>query len=132
MQESLEQSILEDETRRSLEDKQLMRKAVRMDAPKLLVGLAVGLVVLGSAIVLVNFNGLQWGLNGEIWGLLLLPLGLWITASAILGGLGPSAQYGLWLHRVMFTWWNWIGSEESEKREENDENERAEPRDKHS
>ncbi len=120
MQESLEQSILEDEARQSLEDKQLMRKAARMDAPKLLVSLSIGLVVLGSGIVLVNFNGLQWGLTGLIWGFLLLPIGLWITASAILGGLGPSGPYRLGFHRVMFIWWNWIGSEESEKREENE------------
>lgn len=89
-----------------------------MDVPKLLVSLALGLVVLGAGIILVNSNGLQWGLNGIIWGLLLLPLGLWITASAILGGLGPSSPYILGLHRVMFFWWNWIGSEEAEKRDE--------------
>lgn len=50
MHETLEQSILEDEARKSLEDKQRMDIMARVDALRLAVGLAVGLVVLGFGI----------------------------------------------------------------------------------
>ncbi|TMI31232.1 hypothetical protein E6H29_05460 [Candidatus Bathyarchaeota archaeon] len=69
MHETLEQSILEDEARKSLEDKQRMDIMARVDALRLAVGLAVGLVVLGFGIFLVNFDEI-------IWGFLLLPIGI--------------------------------------------------------
>jgi len=69
MHETLEQSIREDEARKSLEDKQRMDIMARVDALRLAVGLAVGLVVLGFGIFLVNFDEI-------IWGFLLLPIGI--------------------------------------------------------
>ena len=112
MQESLEQSILKDEARRSLEDKQLRQVIVTVDTIMLVIGPGLCLVVLVSGIILVNF--------GLSWGVLLLPLGLGITASAILGGLGSGAPYGLGRYSIVFVLRKWIQVRESEKRQEID------------
>lgn len=129
MTETLDQSTIEDKMEESTWEEKFARKKWKVNVFKLFAGLSVGLVILGSGIILVNYNGLQWGLSGLIWGFLFLPLGLWITASVILGGLGPSGYYKLWLsprYRTFFQWWYWRGSpEEPEESEQMDESEKA-------
>jgi hypothetical protein len=92
-------------------DRKLLQKVRRADTVKLSVGLSVGLAVLLSGIILVTSGG--FGSLGLLaTGLLFLPLGLWISASVALGGLGPS--YRFLSYRYLW-FWGWIGSRDKEE-----------------
>lgn len=113
MVETLDQNILEDKQEDSARYRQFARKEWKMSVSKLLAGLFVGLIILGSGIIIVN--------NGMIWGFLLLPFGLWVTASVILGGLGPSIWYRLRGYRNLpWGWISWFKSEDENTKEENE------------
>ena len=115
MIETVEQSIQEDRAKELAEELQFARKARKVGKVRLSVGLFVGLAILLSGIVLITSGG--FGSLGLLTtGLLFLPLGLWITGSVALGGLGPSGgAYRLRSYRYLWFWWGWIGSRDKEE-----------------
>lgn len=80
MTQTLEQAEIEDESKRRLEERSEARQVRKKATLKMLVGATVGFAILISGVVLVIF--------GSLWGVLLLPMGLFVLASATLGGLG--------------------------------------------
>ena len=114
MVETLDQSALEDMAEGKAAERQFAQKARELNATKVAVGLATGLAVLVSGLVLITYNGFgSWRWSAV--GFLFLPLGLWITASVALGGLGPSGSYRLRSYRYLWFWWGWIGSRDKEE-----------------
>ena len=88
MQESLDESIHEDQAHESTVERQLLQKERKADAARLSVGLSVGLAVLLLGIFLIMFGG--FGSLGLLaTGFLFLPLGLWITVQLLLEGWDP-------------------------------------------
>jgi hypothetical protein len=114
MVETLDQSALEDMAEGKAAERQFAQKARRVSATKVAAGLSTGLAVLASGLILIIYEGFgSWRWSAV--GFLFLPLGLWITASVALGGLGPSGAYRLRSYRYLWFWFGWIGSRDKEE-----------------
>jgi len=116
MTETLDQSILEDKMEESAQERHFAQEQRKLAAIKLLVGLSVGLTVLLSGIIMITFGG--FGSLGLLaTGFLFLPLGLWITASVALGGLGPTGAYRVRSYRYLWSGGGGSDLETRKKRE---------------
>jgi hypothetical protein len=88
--ESVETVELADQAVRHAEDGKEAMIELRRMLVRITVGLAVGLGVLGFAITALILNGFG-SLTIALLSFFLLPLGLWIVASVLFSGLGPSS-----------------------------------------
>lgn len=88
MTQTIEQSEIEDETKRRTEDKLLTRQELKREALKFAAGVIVGSVILVLSLVFLSS-----------WGLFLIPFGCVVLGVVIFGGLGRDGLGRAWVSR---------------------------------